>query len=73
MMARAIVRTEKKRGRGRPPTHAKSIHLTLKPDVLDALDAFRAGESDNPSRPEAARRLLADSLTGLGYLDAEDD
>jgi len=42
--------------------------MRLHPDLLSALDAFIADEPDTPSRPEAARRLLADSLIGLGLL-----
>jgi hypothetical protein len=36
--------------------------LRLQPDQLAAVDAFAAGEPDNPSRPEAVRRLVARGL-----------
>ena len=57
----AISRTEK-RGRGRPPNGAKSIHLTLVPDQLAALDEWIAAQRPQVSRPEAIRRILADGL-----------
>lgn len=44
----------------------------MQPPLLAALDAFIADEADPPSRPEAVRRLLTESLTGLGYLPAID-
>lgn len=70
-MARSISSTEK-RGRGRPPVNATSIHLTLPPADLRVLDAFIAAQPDpKPSRPEAIRRMLADCLGGMGYIDAE--
>ena len=72
-MSSSISRTEK-RSRGRPRTDATSIHLTLPPEPLTALDAFVAAQPEpRPSRPEAIRFLLRDSLTGLGYLPAHDD
>ena len=58
-MSEAITRTGK---RGRPALGSKSIHLTLPPDQLAAVDAFAAGEVDSPSRPEAVRRLVAKAL-----------
>ena len=71
-MASSIFRTEK-RLRGRPRTDATSIHLTLTPEPLAALDAYVAAQPEpRPSRPEAIRFLLRDSLTGLGYLPPRD-
>ena len=58
-MSDAIVRTEK---RGRPRTDATSIHLTLPPADLDALDAWIANDGSKPSRPEAIRRILRQGL-----------
>jgi hypothetical protein len=67
-MASSISRTEK-RSRGRPRTHATSIHLTTPPDVLAALDLWIADQPDpKPTRPEAVRLALRDWLTGLGLL-----
>jgi hypothetical protein len=34
--------------------------------LLAAIDRFRAGEIDSPSRPEALRRLAAQALAAMG-------
>jgi hypothetical protein len=56
-MGRSITSTEK-RGRGRPRKDPTSIHLTLEPIPLAQVDRWSASQKDNPSRPEAIRRLL---------------
>lgn len=58
-MSEAITRTGK---RGRPALGSKSIHLTMTPDQLAAVDTWAASEDDAPSRPEAVRRLVAKGL-----------
>jgi hypothetical protein len=63
-MAKSISRTEK-RGRGRPRINPTSIHLSLAPDVLARVDKFLSGQKDNPSRPEAVRRLVELGLEGM--------
>jgi hypothetical protein len=68
MMAISIIRTEKKRGRGRPRTNPTSIHLTVNPEVLAALEQFIKNEKRDLSRPEAIRELLADNLVKLGVM-----
>jgi hypothetical protein len=70
MMDGSISHTEK-RGRGRPRIGAKGIHVALPPDQLTALDAFRSSQEDDPSRPEALRRLAAEGLKAKGFLKAE--
>src|SRR5215203_3943346 len=65
MNGRSISRTEK-RGRGRPRVNPTSIHLSLPPAQLDQLDAYVAQQSDQPSRPEAIRRLLNMALANTG-------
>lgn len=60
-MSDAIVRTGK---RGRPAVGAKSIHLTLPPDLLMALDAWISEQDDALSRPEAIRLLIRERLLG---------
>lgn len=40
--------------------------VRLQPDNLAALDAWRKGQSDLPSRPEALRRLAELGLKGKG-------
>lgn len=43
---------------------AKSIHLTLPPDLLMALDAWISEQDDALSRPEAIRLLIRERLLG---------
>lgn len=44
--------------RGRPRVDSTSINLRLAPDLLAWLDAERAKQDDQPSRPEMVRRVL---------------
>ena len=55
---KSIPETKKKRGRGRPPTGALSIHLRVVPADIAAIDAWIAKQPDKPSRPEAIRRMI---------------
>lgn len=72
-MAGSIPSTEK-RGRGRPPVNATSIHLTLPPDQLAALDKWIARHpAPKPSRPEAIRQMIAEHLTGQGHMRTRPD
>src|SRR5271165_1404912 len=58
-MSAAKTRTRKARGRGRPPTGAKSVHLRLLRDQLVSVkDWIAAQPKPRPSRPEAIRRLV---------------
>jgi hypothetical protein len=43
---------------GRPALYPTSIHLTLLPDRLAKLDAWRAAQKVEPTRAEAVRQLL---------------
>jgi hypothetical protein len=43
---------------GRPPLYPTSIHLTLLPDQLAKLDAWRAEHDVELSRAEAVRQVL---------------
>jgi hypothetical protein len=58
-MKSTIIGTTKKKRRGRPPTTGigTSINVRLPGDALDRLDAWIATQDDQPSRPEALRRL----------------
>ena len=56
-MQPSIIRTEK-RSRGRPKTSPTSIHLTVPPDQLAAIDAWRETLNEPPTRPAAVRMLL---------------
>ena len=62
-MLKSISRTEKK-SRGRPRTNPTSIHLTLLPRQLAALDAWTAKHSPGSTRSEAIRLLLEQNLPG---------
>jgi hypothetical protein len=65
-MVKSISGTRKKRGRGRPPTGALSIHLRVPPADVAAIDSWTARQKDKPSRPEAIRRLVEIGLTAGG-------
>ncbi|WP_179944852.1 hypothetical protein [Blastochloris viridis] len=55
---------EPKKRRGPPPTgKGESVHLRLQPEIMAALDAWRHGQPDAPTRPEAVRRLVERELT----------
>ena len=63
IMPKSISRTRKKRGRGRPPTGAMSIHLRVLPSEVARVDAWIAKHpSPKPTRPEAIRRLIGQAL-----------
>ena len=59
-MAKSIKDTPKKKGRGRPPTGGRREGVMVRMDLaqLDALDGWSAKHSQQPSRPEAIRRLV---------------
>jgi hypothetical protein len=64
-MAKSIADIRKKRGR--PPTGiGPMIGLRLYPDLEARLDAWIARQSDQPSRPEAIRRLMEIGLSAGG-------
>ena len=57
------------KSRGRPATgKGEPVQVRLHPPLMEALDAFRASQEDEPSRPEALRRLAAEGLKAKGYL-----
>jgi hypothetical protein len=52
-----------KKKRGPAPTGVgTSLNVRLQPEQLAALDAWIARQLDDPSRPEAVRKLLAVAL-----------
>jgi hypothetical protein len=63
-MAKSIVDIKnRKRGVGRPKTGiGPIIALRLYPDMQAELEAWIAAQDDQPSRPEAIRRLLGQAL-----------
>jgi hypothetical protein len=56
------VQPRKKRGPA-PTGKGTPIQVRAQPDMLGALDAWIARQDDQPSRPEAIRRLVELSLT----------
>jgi hypothetical protein len=64
-MRPSIPDTPKKRGRGRPKGAGRGEGVMVRfqqGDLLDQLDAWIERQDDEPSRPEAIRRLLAKAL-----------
>lgn len=51
-----------KRSRGRPRVNALPLSVRVPPDQLTAIDDWRHNQPDQPSRPEAMRRLSAHAL-----------
>jgi metal-responsive CopG/Arc/MetJ family transcriptional regulator len=55
--------TQQPKKRGRPATgKGQPVMVRLLPDLLSQLDNWIAEQPDNPSRPEAVRRLLMAQL-----------
>lgn len=51
------------RKRGPAPTgKGLPVQVRMQPDQLAALDAWRERQPDQPSRPEAVRRIVAKAL-----------
>jgi len=49
--------------RGRPATgKGAPIHVRLQPEQLAKLDQWIAAQPDQPTRPEAVRRMIAQVL-----------
>jgi hypothetical protein len=64
-MKRQTVISRKKRGP--PPTgKGEPIMVRVQPDLLEKLEAWRANQDDQPSRPEAIRRLVEHRRNGNG-------
>lgn len=62
-----------KKRRGPAPTgQGTPIMVRVHPHLLAALDAFRAGQVGDLSRPEAVRLLVSDGLKAGGHLIAAD-
>jgi hypothetical protein len=64
-MKSTIIGATKKKRRGRPPTTGigTAINVRLPGEALDRLDAWIATQDDQPSRPEALRRLAERGLS----------
>ena len=61
-----IAQKAKKRGPA-PTGKGHQVVVRLQPDMLEAVDTYVAGQGDDPSRPEAIRRILA-----LHFSESED-
>jgi hypothetical protein len=58
---------KKKAARGRPKTGVNEpVLVRCQPDFLKAVDKWRTGQLDKPSRPQALIRLAAQALKALG-------
>ena len=59
---------------GRPSVESEAVNTRIAQPLLAALDTFISTQPDpKPSRPEAIRYLLRDSLAGLGLLKHRED
>jgi len=54
--------TDIRKRRGRPAVGSTAVMVKLPPDQLAKLDDWIASHPDQPSRPEAVRRLLSSAL-----------
>jgi hypothetical protein len=54
----SAVNSAKKPVKGRPVVDSEAVNVRIERDMLGALDDWRRGQSDLPSRPEAIRRLI---------------
>jgi hypothetical protein len=61
-MARSIRDIAKKRGRPKTTGLGEGVLVRLHNPTLGALDAWRAAQEGEPSRPEAIRRMIAQAL-----------
>jgi len=57
---------KKKAARGRPKTGVgEQVLVRCRPDFLKAVDKWRGGQLDKPSRPQAIIRLAVQGIKGL--------
>jgi hypothetical protein len=61
-MPKQTVLAKKKRGPA-PTGKGVQVVVRMQPPELSELDAWIACQSDNPSRPEALRRLMEQALS----------
>lgn len=47
---------------GRPPVDSERVDVRIQRELLDKLDNWRKSQADDPSRPEAVRRLIDEAL-----------
>jgi hypothetical protein len=58
--------SDNKKRIGRPPVGATFVGVRYPPGQLAALDTWAASQPDQPSRPEAIRRLVDEALREKG-------
>jgi hypothetical protein len=63
-MIKSIRGITKRRGRPKTTGKGEPVMVRLHEPQLSNLDAWIAAQEDEPSRPEAIRRLLDDALKG---------
>jgi hypothetical protein len=51
-----------KKKMGRPPVDSEAVNVRFLRDGLDRLDEWRTAQDDEPSRPEAIRRIVDKAL-----------
>lgn len=56
-----------KKTRGRPRVNATPVNVRIEPELLLLLEQFIAQQPDQPTRPEAIRRIVKDWLEVNGY------
>ncbi len=61
-MAKSIDVNAKKRGRPKTTGSGHVVGVRILPELLAALDAYRAAQAGDLSRPEAVRRLIRRGL-----------
>jgi len=69
----SIAVERKKKGRPAGSSFADPMPMRLTTDQVAAIDEWRRGQDDPPTRTEAIRYILADWLTGQGLLRHRED
>jgi hypothetical protein len=65
MPRQSVIPQKKKRGPS-PTGKGEPVMVRVQPPLMAALDAWIASQSDEPSRPEAIRRIVERTLAGRG-------
>lgn len=61
-MAKAISEFKNARNQ-RPGQSGEMVSTRIQPEMLELIDAWREAQPDQPSRPEALRRLAMEGLS----------
>jgi len=57
---------------GRPKLDTEPVNIRMDRQMLQAIDDYRRGQEDLPSRPEVVRRVLAEWLERQGREQSTD-